>query len=99
MRIFTRDSAPLRELLGEPVDPSIAAELEKRPTYRQLSVLFYPAPYGTVWSVVSVDRRGNRRWDRKLGSGTLDTTVEELRGRDLAEVLRILLREALENLS
>lgn len=99
MDIHVRDTAALRELLGEPVSQEQDDASRQRPVYRQLSVQFYPYAAGTAWTVITTDRQGHRRWQRTVATGQLSTTIHELHGRELAEVLQLLLRDALENLS
>lgn len=66
---------------------------------RSLRFTFHPMSSSTLCTVVTTDRNGYDRWDRRTGTLVLGVGAPELRGLDMAEVLRILLREALENLS
>lgn len=70
-----------------------------RPVHRQLSFTFHPMNRSTLCTVITTDWQGHRRWDRRAHTLTLGVGADALQGLDMAEVLRILLREALENLS
>lgn len=95
-RINARPST--RELLGEPVSSDWQARNARIAVSREISLHFYPQAGATTWSVITTDRQGHRRWDRTVATGDLSVGIEELAGESLADVLRILLREAVENL-
>lgn len=91
--------ARTRELVDGDVSPEWATHNQQIHVSRALRICFYPGRHATMWSVVSVDRQGHRRWERTIGVGDLSVSVEDLAGEELAECLRLLLRAALENLS
>lgn len=95
----TNPSAPRREVpsLGE-ITERARAIAEIASVHREISVHFYPQATSTPWTVIVTDRKGHRRWDRTVGSGALPTGTDTLHGRSLADVLRLLLRDAVENL-
>lgn len=82
-------------------DPSAPAEPYGvlRTEHRQLQFTFHPMASSTLCTVITQDWQGHRRWDRRTGTLTLGVGLNELRGLELADALRVLLREALENLS
>lgn len=88
----------IRELIGEPVSARVARLNRKIKPSRAIRVTFYPCPRSTPWTVVCEDIQGNRRWERTVATSDAHVGIEELAGRELAEVLRLLLRAALENL-
>lgn len=67
--------------------------------HRTIRFAFHPMKSSTLCTVITTDRNGHDRWDRRNGTLTLGVGVAELQGLDMADVLRVLLREALENLS
>lgn len=83
----------------EDVSEDVAAEQLKLPAHRQLQLTFHPMKASTLVTITTTDWQGHRRWDRRNGTMILGPGLNELHGLDLAELLRLLLREALENLS
>lgn len=74
-----------------PVDPSTLVS-------KRISVAFHPMRETTLVTVITTNLQGHDRWDRKDGTLTVDVPIRELAGEPLPEVLRILLRAALEQL-
>ena len=70
-----------------------------RTTHRQLSLTFHPMTTSTLVTLTQQDWQGHRRWDRRRGTLVLGIGQDRLRGLELAECYRLLLREALEHLS
>jgi hypothetical protein len=89
----------VREIAADAVSPEWRELNARIRGSRSIRVSFYPQRTSTPWTVVSVDWQGHRRWERTLATGDLSASLEDLAGEELAEVLRILLRNALENLS
>lgn len=97
MRVNPR--ARVRETTdGSPSSDWIEHNARIRPS-RAIRVTFYPSRTCTPWTVVTEDQQGHRRWERTIATADCSVRLDELAGEELAEVLRILLRNALENLS
>jgi hypothetical protein len=89
----------VREItVGTPSPEWIEHNARIRPS-RSLRVTFYPGRRSTTWTVIQEDWQGHRRWERTIATADMSCTITDLAGEELAEVLRILLRNALENLS
>jgi hypothetical protein len=74
-----------------PADPSSLVS-------RRISVAFHPMRETCLVTVVTTNLQGHDRWDRKDGTFTIDVPIRDLAGQQLREVLRLLLRAALEEL-
>lgn len=74
-----------------PADPSSLVS-------RRISVAFHPMRDTCLVTVVTTNLQGHDRWDRKDGTLTVDVPIRDLAGEPLPQVLRILLRAALEEL-
>ena len=74
-----------------PADPSSAVS-------KKIALAFHPMRETTLVTVVTTSLQGHDRWDRRDGTLTVDAPIRDLAGKDLHEVLRLLLRATLEEL-
>ena len=74
-----------------PEDPRSAAP-------RVIKVAFHPMRETTLVTVITTALNGHDRWDRRDGTFTVDVPMRDIAGQELREVLRVLLRSALEEL-
>jgi len=61
-------------------------------------VTFHPLRETCLVTVVTTALNGHDRWDRRDGTLTIDVPMHEIAGQELREVLRLLLRAALDEL-
>lgn len=87
-----------RSHVTDPDGPEVEHDSRDR-GHRQLSFTFHPMAASTLCTVMTTDWQGRRRWDRRTGTLVLGVGADSLRGLDTAQALRLLLREALENLA
>lgn len=65
---------------------------------RELSVTYYPMTNVTLVAVFVRSRFGDRRWDRRDGTMSVDIGSAELEGLLPEQALRVLLRSTLRDL-
>lgn len=84
-----------RRLDHDGTSPTLDEMLDPRPVSRSITLTFHPMRESTLCTVVTVDRGGHRRWDRRNGTLVVPCGVEDLRGKDMTEVIQTLLRATL----
>lgn len=89
---------PWRRKSMDGTAPSLDQLLGSTPAPRSLSLTFHPMRDTTLATVVVRDFRGHDRWDRTDGTLIVEVPAVALQGQPIPEVLRLLLRAALESL-
>jgi hypothetical protein len=65
---------------------------------RTIKLAFHPMRETTLVTCITTALNGHDRWDRRDGTFTVDVAMRDIAGQELREVLRTLLRSALEEL-
>ena len=96
MQIRKAGSGRWREHSPDGSPAQLLDQADPREVSRSITLTFHPMRESTLVTIMTTARGGARRWDRITGTVLLPVTVDALRGRDLPEVLRILLLATLD---